>query len=300
MNQIQTQSSPASSFKMSSSDKHQDKKFDEDLDFTPAEMAAGPASANEHLSSAWPLPPYPGHKSYEMRNIAPRAPLQAATQGQAGPNPREPFGMSFFKSRKDASRKYFIALIIFLTITIVTLATVFSMLLSHVHQHERVPQNITITITTTLLSTQIEMQPITATQNSTTTQTSTSTTTSSLPNPTSVSKCWDLLNNICANTTQVPADTDTGDFGDCVPMFGFFYCGVIQQFEKEHLFIIPADDSPFCSGMRAFCNTIDVGVTGSATKIVKAGADGITQVIPSMVRGVSVARRAMEAIVTQV
>jgi len=274
---------------MSSSGKHQeDRKFDEeDLAFTPEEMAAGPASTNERPDFQWPLPPsYPSHESYEMRTHAPQAPLPTATLAQAGPKPREPpFDFSFFKPKKDASRKYFIALIIFLTIIIVTLVTVFSTLLAHARKNEPVPQNITITTTlsTTLISTQIEMQPITATQNYTTTQTATTTSTSVLPNPTSVSKCWDLLSNICANTTSVPADTSTGEFGDCVPVFAFFYCGIIQQFEKERLFIIPADDSPICGGMKEFCNGIAVGVTGSATKVVEGGPGVSIQVITSTV-----------------
>jgi hypothetical protein len=248
---------------MSKLENHQDsQKLDEDLAFSPEELGPAPISATERWGSFSPPPPsYPAYESYEMRTMPPQ---NSAIQGQGAPGPPkdEPFNFGFFKPKKDARRKYLIALIIFLIAVIATLTTVFSVL-AHKKKVEPVPQNITFTATlsTVMVSTQVTTQPTTLVQSSTifqsTTLTQTTTTTSLLPNPTSVNKCWEVLANICANTTQVPANTNTGDFGDCNPVLSVFYCGLVQQFNNKGIFIIPADESPICGGMRDFCQKIE-------------------------------------------
>jgi hypothetical protein len=245
---------------MSNSDNHQAQKSDDDLAFTPEEL--GPRS----------LPPsYPNNESYEMRNMAPANP---ATQGPGAPEPPrdEPFNFGFFKPKQDARRKYFIALIIFLTLVIATLTALLGVL-THKRKADPVPQNITVSTTmstalistemvsTTLVSTQITTQvstlPVTSFQSTTTTETTTTTITSLLPNPTSVEKCWGVLADICDNSTTVPTDTNSGSFGDCKEVLGVFYCGLINQWSGKGIFIIPADESPICGGMEEFCNSVD-------------------------------------------
>lgn len=222
-----------------------------------------------------------------MRNLGPpQTPAPSVAQVQAGPTTKEGFNFGFFKPKKDARRKYIVALIVLLIIVIAALSIVFPVL-SHNKQAEHLPLPQNTTISTTLVST--DMVSTTLLEVSTTTQVTTQTTTltSLLPNPTSVNKCWDLLSDICANTTQVPSDTSTGAFGDCVNVFGFFYCGVIQDLEAQHIFIIPADDSPFCFGMRGFCSGIHLGDPldlHSSNSMTTSKPSGI-QVIPVTNRG---------------
>jgi hypothetical protein len=255
---------------------HMDQKAGEDLAFTLEEMAGPSNAVHDRASSAWPLsvlpPSYENQGSIEMHNLGPPQPLNlAAVQVPPPPGPGdEPFNFGFFKPHRDSRTKTFIGVIIFLLLVVVAL-TVALPIVAHKKHTSSLPQNTTIFITTTFSTTLVSTQLIsttqtddisfTTTQVSPTTQVTTQTTTltSLLPNPTSVSKCWDLLNNICANTTQVPADTHSGAFGDCENVLGYFYCGVIQNLEAQHLFIIPVDDSPLCGGMQNFCNGINLG-----------------------------------------
>jgi hypothetical protein len=86
------------------------------------------------------------------------------------------------------------------------------------------------TLTTSMLATSI--------QSTTITQTTTVTSLSANPNPdsvVSVSRCWDMLENICANATRGPAS-----FGDCGETLSIFYCGMIQNLKFRR--IIPASN----------------------------------------------------------
>lgn len=252
-----------------------DQKTDEDLPFTTAEMVGPSTSANDHPDPNWPFqgrpPSYLFQEPIEMRNLRPpyHSPPPVA-QKPAAPALRDgPFNFGFFKPQKDAKRKFFICLIVFLMLTIMALSVAFP-IVAHKRNAAFLLQNTTVSVSATLPTTPFLTQLVsttkteeflsTTTEVSSTTQVTTQTTlTSLLPNPTSVNNCWNLLADICANTAQVPSDTHSGAFGDCENVFGYFYCGVIQNLEKQGIFIIPADDSPFCFGMKAFCDGIHLG-----------------------------------------
>ena len=249
---------------------------DEDLAFTNVELAGPSTAVPERAGSGWPLaglpPRYENHEAIKMQTLGPPQPPNApAAQEAPAPGPGDgPFNFGFFKPQRDSRTKLFIGAIIFLLVVIIGLIIALPVV-AHKKHILSSPQNTTIftttTFSTTLVSTQLvsttqtDNLSFTTTQVSSTTQvtTQTATLTSLLPNPTSVSTCWDLLNNICANTTQVPDDTHSGAFGDCENVFGYFYCGVIQNLEAQNLFIIPVDDSPLCGGMQKFCKGINLG-----------------------------------------
>ncbi|KAE9369712.1 hypothetical protein N431DRAFT_381011 [Stipitochalara longipes BDJ] len=260
---------------MSNSGHNGNQKGDEDLAFTAEEMAGPSTAVPNRVSSGWPLggfpPRYENQESIEMQNLAPPQPPNPPAQRLAAAAPGDgSFNFGFFKPRRDARTKLFIGAIISLLLVVIALVIALPIVAHKKHTASQ-PQNATIFITTTFSTTLVSTQLVsitqtdnvsfTTTQVTSTTQVTTQTTTltSLLPNPTSVSTCWDLLNDICANTTQVPSNTHSGVFGDCENVFGYFYCGVIQNLEAQNLFIIPVDDSPLCGGMRNFCNGINLG-----------------------------------------
>jgi hypothetical protein len=238
----------------------------EDLAFAREEMGF----TNQQSFSTEPLPGpppnYSNDESIELRNLGPRfpppGPPPAGPQNQPAPDPGDrPF--AFYKPQKDPRTKLYIGMLVFLTIVIIILATVLGLtILSHEKKAAvQLPQSTTIsTISTTLVST--ETLSFTATEVSSTTQvtTQTRTLTSVLPNPTSVPGCWSLLQDLCGNTNEIDPGALYKEYWDqCQEIYGIFYCGVIQQLESQHMFNIPADDSPVCNGMLAFCDKIGMG-----------------------------------------
>jgi hypothetical protein len=188
-------------------------------------------------------------------------------------------------------------------ITLSTLLPVFAHKKAAAILQHNTTVSISTTVSTTLVST--ESLSFTATEVSSTTQvntenlsftttevtattqvtTQTTTLTSLLPNPTSVPNCWTLLQDICANTTEVPSNIHSGAFGDCEEVFGYFYCGMIQELENQHIFIIPADDTPFCGGMKDFCNGIQISNPEGLQSSAPASTSSDIQVIPVTKRG---------------
>jgi hypothetical protein len=55
---------------------------------------------------------------------------------------------------------------------------------------------------------------------------------------------------------------------------------VIQELENQHIFIIPADDTPFCGGMKDFCNGIQIGNPEGLQSSSPASTSSGIQVIP--------------------
>lgn len=219
---------------------------------------------------AGPPPNYSNDNSFEMKNPGPwfpppPGPPLAGPQDQPAPYPGDrPF--AFYKPQKDPRTKLYIGMLVFLTTVITILATAMGLTIPSYKKEAAVqlPHSTTIsTISTTLVST--ETLSCTATAVSATTQvtTQTRTLTSLLPNcpsPTSVPGCWSLLQDLCSNQTEIDPGALYKEYWDqCEEIYSIFYCGVIQQLDNQHMFNIPANTSPFCDGMLAFCDRIEMG-----------------------------------------
>jgi hypothetical protein len=251
---------------MSSSENNpNDHKGNKDLAYTQEEM--GPSN-QQSFSSGPPtgLPPhYTNDESVEMRNLGPPFPPPPGLQDQPALAPGDR-GFAFYKPQNDPRTKLYIGVLVFLTIVIIILATVLGLTILSRKKEAAVqlPHSPTIsTISTTLVST--ETISFTATEVSATTQvtTQTRTLTSLLPNgpsPTSVPVCWSLLQDLCGNTTEVDPGVLYKEYWDqCEEIYSIFYCGVIQQLQNQHMFNNPVDTPPFCDGMLAFCDKIEMG-----------------------------------------
>jgi hypothetical protein len=249
----------------SSENSPHDYKGNKDLAYTPEEMG----STNQQSFSTGPptgLPPqYTNDESIEMRNLGPRFLPPPGPQDQPALAPGDK-GFAFYKPQNDPRTKLYIGVLVFMTIVIIILATVLGLtILSHKKEAAvQLPHSPTIsTISTTLVST--ETLSFTATEVSATTQvtTQTRTLTSLLPNdpsPTSVPGCWSLLQDLCGNTTEVDPGVLYKEYWDqCEEIYSIFYCGVIQQLQNQHMFNNPVDTPPFCDGMLAFCDKIEMG-----------------------------------------
>ena len=224
---------------------------------------------NQQFFSSGPptgLPPqYTNDESIEMRNLGPRFLPPPGPQNQPGLAPGDR-GFAFYKPQNDPRTKLYIGVLVFLTLVIIILATVLGLtILSHKKEAAvQPPYSTTIsTISATLVST--ETLSFTTTEVSATTQvtTQTRTLTSLLPNgpsATSVPGCWSLLQDLCGNTTEVdPGVLYKEYWNQCEEIYGIFYCGVIQQLDNQHMFKIHTDTAPFCDGMLAFCDKIEMG-----------------------------------------
>ncbi|KAN0122748.1 hypothetical protein V8E51_001074 [Hyaloscypha variabilis] len=121
--------------------------------------------------------------------------------------------------------------------------------------------SISLSIETSLQTTSV---PITSIQSTTVTETATVTSLPPAPlsasdSVASISRCWSMLENICANATRGPAS-----FGDCHEALGIFYCGLIQDLKIKGL-IKPTDDaSPMCPGMLDVCEGVQGGPAGAS------------------------------------
>ncbi|KUJ08762.1 uncharacterized protein LY89DRAFT_764097 [Mollisia scopiformis] len=122
-----------------------------------------------------------------------------------------------------------------------------------------------VTAVSTLVqqTTIVQISTLQTTLPTATTQLSTVTATSTLSTiqPSAVSACWVLLDDICNNSTQVPPDLTNDGFGNCSTIYRFFYCGLINHLEAIGDLILPADSSPICGGMKEFCNSNEANST---------------------------------------
>ncbi|PMD20704.1 hypothetical protein NA56DRAFT_722691 [Hyaloscypha hepaticicola] len=216
-----------------------------------------------------PPPNYSNDDSFEMKNPGPcfpppLGPPPAGPQNLPAPYPGDrPF--AFYKPQRDPRTKLYIGMLVFLTIVITIMATVLGLTISsHKEAAVQLPYSTTIsTISTPLVST--ETLSCTATAVSATTQVTTQTGTqtsllSNGPRPTSVPGCWSLLQDLCSNKTEIDPGVLYQEYWDqCEEIYSIFYCGVIQQLDNQHIFNIPANTSPFCDGMLAFCDRIEMG-----------------------------------------
>jgi hypothetical protein len=120
------------------------------------ELRGAPTGSSRFAEYFAPPPSYSGGESYEMRNLPPHS--TGATDQEAPTAPaaaqEEPFNISFFAPRKNM-RRYFIALIIILILTIAGL-TALSGILAHRLNTQPKPQNNIVTSTTTHVITQTE------------------------------------------------------------------------------------------------------------------------------------------------
>ncbi|KAE9381191.1 hypothetical protein N431DRAFT_457800 [Stipitochalara longipes BDJ] len=367
---------------------------EDDLKLTLEELGPGDSMPqDEQPIQLWPLPPsYPEHNAYEMQNLDPQNPGVAANQAQLPAEDNQPFNFSFYKPKQDMMRRILIALVIFLTILVVILVTVFS--IKKAHNHPVIPvfhntttsmplanlettlistqimsttlvstmfttsstpsisattvsevstttqvttqpttvissttlvQSTTIVDTTTLLQSMTEVQSTTLTQLSTltsvsvsvsveisiqttsvpatsiqsTTVTQTTTITSLPPIPlsasdsvASISRCWSMLENICANGTHGPAD-----FGDCHEALGIFYCGLIQDLKIKGLITLTDDASPMCPGMLDFCEGVQGGPAG-ASAVATQTASVLQLITPTVTKSEGGERTVKETVTT--
>jgi hypothetical protein len=117
-----------------------------------------------------------------------------------------------------------------------------------------ITQSVTVTASKTIMS----ILPA-----STVTQTSMATTAPTALPLMLVEQCWQLLNSICLNDTQIPED-DGGIYGDCYPAFRYFYCGLLPVLPNVVEVNAPGATFQYCDNMQGFCKAVNEGGAGIA------------------------------------